>query len=101
MIKNNRLIAEFIGLRWESKPNYTGWYKGEHRVASDETLCYHSSWDWLMPVVKKCKETDQMAYNGSNIKSALLSMDINELFKSVVEFIFLLKENPQIFSLCG
>jgi len=87
MIKNNRLIAEFIGLRWETKPNYTGWYKGEQRIASDETLKYDSSWDWLIPVVKKCKETDQLVYNGSNIKTALLTLDIDELYFAVIEFI--------------
>lgn len=37
----NKLIAEFMGVRWNNEPN-----------SSIETK-YHSSWDWLMPVVEK------------------------------------------------
>ena len=36
MEKNNKLIAEFMGIN------------------VGEGLQYHNSWDWLMPVVIKC-----------------------------------------------
>lgn len=66
IIEGNRLIAEFMGASvkrfvaldklsvfWpdnhSNRPTYNG--------AGLETYVYHSSWDWLMPVVEKIEET--------------------------------------------
>lgn len=52
--EGNRLIAEFMGLkiRWAEYPD-----PSLNRLEVDKgywTEClYHSSWDWLMPVVEK------------------------------------------------
>lgn len=43
IIEGNKLIAEFMGLRWNNIPVST---KGR-------LMEYHSSWDWLMLVVEK------------------------------------------------
>ena len=49
-LENNKLIAEFMGLGIQSffveSP-----VNGEY--IPDDELQYHSSWDWLMPVVEK------------------------------------------------
>jgi hypothetical protein len=74
MEKNNKLIAEFMG--YEVHPTY-----------EDERhdLHYHTSWDWLMPVVQKieqdCEGVPQEMLNIS------LYSDINDVYNAVVEFI--------------
>ena len=60
MEKNNKLIAEFMG--WEYDEN-NDWYFTPHRVEVTDGIYdneipsdlfeFHSSWDWLMPVVQK------------------------------------------------
>mgnify|MGYP003400855777 FL=1 len=55
-IKNNRLIAEFMGLAYCDRHMYEGWYKSSefnYRICDDDGLQYHTSWDWIMPVVEK------------------------------------------------
>lgn len=52
--KGNKLIAEFITLEIKD-----GWYYFDHPIICECELSYfknfefHSSWDWLMPVVEK------------------------------------------------
>ena len=78
IIENNKLIAEFMGfqLSWLTIPygdkkentvkikTYVGDFPqmlNEH--CQPETLFYHSSWDWLMPVVEKItKDYAYIAY---------------------------------------
>jgi|TARA_R100000081_G_C4709613_1_gene112117 hypothetical protein len=56
IIMNNILIAEFMGLRI----NHYGDYNIDKKIMGfDMIVCspsdtkFHSSWDWLMPVVQK------------------------------------------------
>lgn len=49
IIEGNKLIAAFIGAKWNGE--YFEYEKG-YRMRPDE-LCYHTSFDWLMPVVEK------------------------------------------------
>ena len=72
--ENNKLIAEFMGVE------YTG-----IRVKD-----YDTSWDWLMPVHKKCMFTKQ--FTGDDqlrtlLIDAVIDADIDRLHKAVVEFI--------------
>jgi hypothetical protein len=56
LTENNKLIAEFMGLAYSTKYQYEGWYKNanfNNRICDYDGLKYHSSWDWLMPVVEK------------------------------------------------
>ena len=59
-MENNKLIAEFMGFQ---KTN-VGWYDSEETMPSlsntydsntfdEHELAFHTSWDWLMPVVEK------------------------------------------------
>lgn len=69
MKTDNELIAEFMG--WTRKEpneryNLPRWYKKsdsdlrEHRfMGYSEQLKFHSSWDWLMPVVGKIGDLDK------------------------------------------
>ena len=49
IMNDNKLIAEFMGLVVSDSDNYTS----ELHTNVDVDLKYHTSWDWLMPVLKK------------------------------------------------
>ena len=93
-MNNNKLIAEFMGID-------TNWAK-----STDDTYNYHESWDWLMPVVQKCYETEivvQPAVEGGC--SGLITFSLTGLpymdstYKAVVEFIN--EHNKYICGSCG
>ena len=89
---NNKLIAEFMGAELDEGISY-GSRVGDY-FFSDGSFCrrdelkYHTSWDWLMPVVQKCFDTQQPS-EGQHyfINESLLTMDIEVVYDRVVEFI--------------
>ena len=74
MKDSNVLIAEFMG-----EPYY---YADEERYyyADDEGMEFHTSWDWLMPVVEKIYQLDSNA-------NFFGSINLEATYKEVVEFI--------------
>ena len=65
--EGNKLIAEFMGMqqgknrpyndgRWEND-----WFEAESGMRHS-ILLYHSSWDWLMPVVEKIENVYTKKY---------------------------------------
>ena len=104
--KEGVMIAEFMGLRYETR-NYFGgdfqpdengfdtysrnsimtgtYYDGKQTLMYVSQIEYHTSWDWLMPVVDKIYsiELDVDFFNSINLEST---------YKKVVEFI---KEHNQ------
>ena len=105
IINGNKLIDEFIGL----KPVKTF---GKYLISQDHCMCseeteekamhgfasiakYNSSWDWLMPIVKKCyyKAEDIEAEEWCvRIQTAVVS-DLNATYNEVIEFIKWYNEN--------
>ena len=93
-MKNNKLIAEFMGVEKTYNPSTE---KVLSYAVNDDVQClphelqYHTSWDWLMPVVAKI--LDNAFYDIGltsmedfySIKENIPYMD--ETYKSVVEFI--------------
>ncbi len=73
-MKDNKLIAEFMGAEPDKK---TFLRTGEH------VYFYHTSWDWLMPVIDKCYQE----HMSKHIAEAVMTCNINEAYKVVVEFI--------------
>jgi len=94
-MKDNRLIAEFMGAFFDDNgmTRICGQY-GLERV-NDLSLKYHTSWDWLMPVVEKCLEKHNNLIDGRDvidtsypsIAQALQVVSLGETYKAVVEFI--------------
>ncbi len=105
--ENNQLIAEFMGGTLSSVPNLINLSQtrgdanihsvkgsemlpnGTYSVHRLNELKYHSSWDWLMPVVEKCfvkqeEVSDDLSFK---LNDALLETNIESLYKAVVEFI--------------
>tara|TARA_B110000967_G_scaffold128632_1_gene131382 strand:+ start:4587 stop:4952 length:366 start_codon:yes stop_codon:yes gene_type:complete len=117
MEKNNKLIAEFMGLNaqilstnnvhsWNDAPFYYITEDSKEKVMEgvSEYSKYHTSWDWLMPVVEKIealKYRVEISHNGCLIEShkdldtARINSGIGEIeptklkatYKAVVEFI--------------
>jgi len=81
-MNDNKLIAEFMGVG-----------KLHEAQSSNQWNQYHTSWDWLMPVVIKCKESvdycnDDNALKYHNIEDEMLSqLSIEDTYNAVVEFI--------------
>ena len=48
---------------------------------------YHSSWDWLMPVVETCYHNGADSNQVGDITHALLDCNLEATFDAVVEFI--------------
>lgn len=59
---DNKLIAEFMLLKPTGKFGY--WINEFKEYYQPFKLKYHSSWDWLMPVVEKIESLD----NGAGIR---------------------------------
>jgi len=60
IIEGNRLIAEFMGLSAVEAEEIASY-------ASDDDLNYHTSWDWLMPVVEKANNIVENETGGNFI----------------------------------
>lgn len=92
MEENNILIAEFMGWQLQDNPKdrWYGSYRKPngilHKNTNKEPMQFHSSWDWLMPVVKKCREENRLEYFDF-VYYAIEMCDINVTYKAVVEFI--------------
>ena len=83
-MEDNKLIAEFMQKGSEGFGLYD--FDGCH-YRLDE-LEFETSWDWLMPVVQKCFDTQQPE-EGQHyfINESLLTMKIEVVYDRVVEFI--------------
>ncbi len=85
-MKDNKLIAEFMGNGKEY----------EIDINTKTLKAYHSSWDWLMPVVDKCFDLSfedgvwsTREYDNSihKLNDALVTANIDAVYQAVVEFI--------------
>jgi hypothetical protein len=88
-MKDNQIIAEFMGYTEKNK-KIKEIYNQEAEVKS---FSYHTSWDWLMPVIKKCligeaEQSEEMSNTTiKNVYEGICNQDISFAYKSVVEFI--------------
>lgn len=84
-MKNNKLIAEFMGEIDQDTGEYS--HLGEWFYPED--CKFHKSWDWLMSVVEKILDISfQDEGDGEDFYSIRDCIpDINHTYKAVVEFI--------------
>ena len=87
-MKNNKLIAEFMGVEKTYNPSTE---KVLSYAVNDDVQClphelkYHTSWDWLMPVIENI---DHLQYGRvKGIEDALSTRHIGDTHKAVVDFI--------------
>ena len=86
-MKDNKLIAEFMGrggtFNHDKTMICTGIFPDTMTL-----MKYHTSWDWLMPAVQKCFDTQQPSEGQYYfINESLLTMDIDVVYEAVVWFI--------------
>jgi len=55
MEKDNKLIAEFMGV-YSEENGY------DYTKIGNKGVCYHTSWDWLMPVVEKIEYIESITH---------------------------------------
>ena len=91
-MKDNKVIAEFMGASFNDKgmTRICGKF-GLERVSA-LNLKYHTSWDWLMPVVVKLFDDEYNEFDGADdlsfrLNDTLLETNLDSLYKIVVEFI--------------
>ena len=100
IIENNKLIAEF--LNWEfddlSETFETPFLKlvEPHAFGDEQFSCklqdfeleFHSDWNWLTVVVRKCREfSNEEDSHWENIYYALTDLDIYKVYMTCVQFI--------------
>ena len=73
-IENNRLIAEFMGMKLNPENNMYKPLSGVIHKRGDELL-FHCSWDWLMPVVEKI---DGLMLGKENLSAGYYNSYLNE-----------------------
>lgn len=101
-IEKNKLIAEFMGykyMKWIDVEAYQIPFKSNVNVIP-ELLEFHSSWDWLMPVVVKCFDvydfTEELNSNHQfRLNDALIAINLEHLYDVVVEFIIWYNQNKR------
>ena len=88
-IENNKLIAEFMGLIESSIDKKYWTEKTKEGIGKGELveLKYHTSWDWLMPVVETCYHNGAEGKEIGDITHALLDCDLKSTYIAVVQFI--------------
>tara|TARA_R100001129_G_C5132868_1_gene193664 strand:+ start:47 stop:319 length:273 start_codon:yes stop_codon:yes gene_type:complete len=86
-MKDNKLIAEFMELPIGHMEVVKEPFIYEHNGVwfCESELLYHTSWDWLMPVVNKI-EIECEGVPPQLLDCSLYS-EINEVYQAVVEFI--------------
>ena len=90
-MKENKLIAEFMGMTY-SDPNDNSvmiqMTPQGNEVVPIESMQYHKSWDWLMPVLKKINS--EISPNTRGLWRMIINpteYDIENVYSAVVEFI--------------
>jgi|TARA_R110000782_G_scaffold117475_1_gene207868 hypothetical protein len=90
---DNKLIAEFMGFTKDSKDlylidDYNLRGEDEYQATYVSEMKFHTSWDWLMPVVAKCRnESNPEDSHWEAIYYSLEECDIDVTHHAVVEFI--------------
>ena len=95
--ENNRLIAEFIEFDISRLENDgiietpKGW---DYASYSLDELKFHTSFDWLMPVVSKCRiESNSEDSHWESIYYTLEECDLTVTYQAVIKFIEWYNEN--------
>lgn len=89
-IKNNKIIAEFMGYK-KNTPSKDFFQHpiDKNRFDRIEFLSYHTEWNWLMEVISKINEIEEV-YEIEEflvIRDEVCTGRIETTYNSVVEFI--------------
>lgn len=98
IIEGNRRIAEFMGISPRlirvdmyglsfEHDSFTGHTPEDVWSYASGSLKYHTSWDWLMPVVNACYLFDMEESLKEALKMALMDAKIQKVWNVVVRFL--------------
>jgi len=96
-MKDNRLIAQFLGFQKTD----IGWYDFDEVILNvdftilysntydEHELAFHSSWDWLMPVIRKILDISFNDDRGAEDFNCIIDCipDIDHTYNGVVRFV--------------
>ena len=101
--ENNKMIAEFMDARYEENKSF---HESSDAYYEDCELEYHTSWDWLMPVVEKIESLGYVftiqggkAEYGEMISETqcfIAEDKLSSTYQAVVEFINQYNKNESI-----
>ena len=114
VLEGNKLIAEFMGYKLVKKKTLTYKYwekpiRGEFGddidvLCSEYKLIYHTSWDWLMPVLQKIAKLvieedwgnryNQMMTRWKVISHCLTELKHDEIYDATLLFIKWYNQQP-------
>lgn len=115
IIEGNKLIAEFMGYKlitpeMRKEPEtwtHSYWQKDypqrQDVLCEEKYLNYNASWDWIIPICIKCREIakeyedysiEASTYN--NIKFHLLTLNLENVWYKVIEFIKVYNQNKKV-----
>jgi hypothetical protein len=82
--ENNKIIAEFMGPEW-----HKDFFKDVCIISSSNiSYKFHTSWDWLMPVLKKINlQLNPDNYNYWRMINRPTEYDIENVYEQAVHFI--------------
>ena len=84
-LENNKLIAEFMGYEAYEYRGHTMFIFDEDNHRTELDLHYHTSWDWIMPVVEKVEQVHEGV--PEELINLSLFSTIDEVYNAVVEFV--------------
>ena len=88
MEKNNKLIAEFMGVDFHERSTMSVVSRQVKYQPHISELKYHTSWDWLMPVLKKINmKLHPDTYGLWRMINVPTEYTIKEVHTQAVEFI--------------
>lgn len=88
----NKLIAEFMGYKilYDGNIPHAQFLRGETEPISDWAK-YHSSWDWLMPVVEKIDTFERFSSEDNGKRKCVtncgITTDIETIWMLIIEYI--------------
>lgn len=109
--ESNKLIAEFMGYQecpmklyqmddrfqfvnilseYQDEDEYLTIEAGTRTIKfNPKDMKFNESWDWLMPVIEKCRESQIFGSQRliSNVDKRLLKLDLIATYRNVVDFI--------------
>ena len=87
--ESNKLLAEFMGLLESSIPNQYWTKKSSEGFGRGQLteLKFHTDWNWLMAVAKKCFALNNENDKYESIYYALADLDIDRVYNACVNFI--------------
>jgi len=88
-MEDNKLIAEFMGYIKYSEQHHDLYCEETGELGEFKNLQYHTSWDWLMPVVSKIARNEEYFENvwSERLFDIVPFGRIEEVYEVVVEFI--------------